>query len=1339
MKRKLIYITILGIILGFSLYVMRGTDISNKLKRIILPELEMATGQKVIAQKIYINLFPLYIGIKDVKAFDDKGVKFFAAKNIKGYISISGLLKKEIVIRRTIIKEPEIVSDRSQIEEMVSNIKNYLNMETRFPYKVVFKSIVISNAFIDFQEGDNKLTIKALNADLDLSERSSFRISSKEINFKKEGFPKVKGMIETFFILKDKEIELKKLAIISDGTEVTADGSILLEKLTAELRTETNILIKTIKSIFALKKDDRGSIFAKGIIRFEDLKSDINNIFLELKLKGDMQLETLMELLHVHERLNGYLVFDGEIKGYINDLKGNAKARLSDGNLFGIDVNKLSCNVSYSDGIMKFTNGSANLYKGKASVEAMIEIPVVNYYSFKVIAENVNSKDVFKLINWDPGIAEGKVSGEIASSGSTFNPYGRFLYRNTSLKNLVNNGDLNILGRINEIKGEFAMKDNIINFPNLTVTTDRSTATANGDVDILNNLLNFTGSGKTEDIKELSSPYFTAINGSGNFQYILKGKFEDPTIEMKFISYDAIFSTKSLNLDILNDRKFNFQKVSWDLSYKKNLLNTKKFQALSDKEEFRAKGNIFFPNAQGLFDLREPDYDLNISIKNSNIKKISNTFKDSPSFEGCLDTDFRLFGKPDDIRASGIFSAKGFSLEKYVIDFVSGKSSYEKGKFSFSDVKIRKRDALVNMNGIIFLDKKFLFFADSTEINISDIIDNLNIISTAIQHPSVKNSKLKNIKIKGEGTFENPYIEIISDIMGGAFKGHSLGKGRLFAKLKDNRLEVDASILEGKLSMNGVAELTEKIPWNAKVKILPARYDFLIESLLKDVPEDLLFNFSGNITATGDKDHIKATANINRAHINLFGIGFTNSSDIRLNLQNRRLSIDPFGMKNDAVEFRISGNMTIGKNYDLLLEGTSSLTPLKALSKNIDLIRGDTVFVFNVSGDWDRPRIYGGMDVINANIGFKDIPYRFGSVNAYLYVDEDRIIIEKASCRFAGGDISLSGTAYIEKFKLKRFLFESRINNVTTSLSKDFWLNFDGNLYFKGTRESHNIFGDIHVKKAKYGENIDLVALIMKARPNERKTMEREVSTIFKTGLNVRIHGDNLLIDNNIARSSMKMDVILRGTINNPTLLGKLETNEGMVYFRNNDFRIIKASFNFFDPATINPYFDVLAETSIRNYNIRLNLTGTADQFNLALSSSPNLNESDIFALLTVGQLGKDIRGIEGGIGATEAASFLAGQFQKVAEERIRTIIGFDRVKIEPYVLKTTGATAPMVSVSKRLLGDRLYATYSASIGTAEEHILKLEYNLTPNVSIVGLRDERGSVGGDIKFRFEFK
>ena len=131
---------------------------------------------------------------------------------------------------------------------------------------------------------------------------------------------------------------------------------------------------------------------------------------------------------------------------------------------------------------------------------------------------------------------------------------------------------------------------------------------------------------------------------------------------------------------------------------------------------------------------------------------------------------------------------------------------------------------------------------------------------------------------------------------------------------------------------------------------------------------------------------------------------------------------------------------------------------------------------------------------------------------------------------------------------------------------------------------------------------------------------------VSQTGLNVRVIGSNLSIDNNVARAALKMDLVLRGTVGQPALLGRLETINGIFYFRNNEFSVLKGVVDFASPTEINPYFDILAESRIKNYTIRLSLEGYIDKFNAALSSSPVLEESDILSLLAVGDISKNLK-----------------------------------------------------------------------------------------------------------------
>jgi translocation and assembly module TamB len=403
------------------------------------------------------------------------------------------------------------------------------------------------------------------------------------------------------------------------------------------------------------------------------------------------------------------------------------------------------------------------------------------------------------------------------------------------------------------------------------------------------------------------------------------------------------------------------------------------------------------------------------------------------------------------------------------------------------------------------------------------------------------------------------------------------------------------------------------------------------------------------------------------------------------------------------------------------------------------VLKGDADFVVGITGEWEKPRINGGITLVNGSVGLKEYPaHRITDLSGYLYMDNDRVVLQNLSGKVGGGDLDFSGILYLKRFAFSRFYVEAKVKNVTSSVSNEFSVNFDGSLLYKGTPEAQIVSGNIDINRARYRERVEWKSWLLQAKKTE--TFKTDISNLAKADLNIKITGkDNIIIDNNVARAVVGADMVLRGKLYRPSLLGRLETSEGKVFFRNNEFDILHASADFSDPNRLNPFISIAADTVVKGYKIKMNLEGQLDRFSMSLSSDPPLKEMDVLALLTVGQTGSGVKGLEAGIGAGEATSFVTGKMQDVLEERLRSITGLDRFQVDPYVSKSTGTVEPRVTVSKRLLGDKVFVTYTTAVGTLEEQIIKLEFFMSKNVSLVGVRDERGITGGDVRFRFEFK
>src|SRR3990172_6752554 len=648
--KRILYFSFLAIIAGFVIFISRGPHICNALKRLILPELETALKQKVIAKKIYVNIFPFFVEAKDLKVFDEDGKRIIYAKRVKGYIQPLRLLSKHISIRRLVIKEPIISTDREQINGLIKNFKAYLEKESELPFKVKIKVVEVSDGVVSLRDEELKglIRISGLGSEVILGKKPKLKMSIKQFDMTKEGLPELTGNMNTSLVIRDDGIEIKDFSIGSYGSEFKGSGLYSRGKLT--FKTDADLLVDSLKRLLDLKERKEGKISAKGEIRLEGLQPSAllhqwKDIFIDLELKGDFYIQTLMEILKVKEKMEGLVDFQGKIKGRLSDISGTAKARLQKGNLFGVEIDSLRCDLTYQNRVMRFNIGNADLYNGRAQANASITLPRVEHFALNVNFQSIDSKAALKLIGWEPEIPKGKVDGELITSGTEFQPSGWFVYKaqgtEQRAKDKEHQTHENVLDRIKNIKGTYSIKDNILFLSGLQLSTPLSDLRAEGSVHITKKTLDLKGILDAKEVSDLTFPYYNKLKGAGNFSGKISGTFDNPEI--------------SGRIDISNAslERYKIFSITSDLSYNKNLLNVREMLFTSPGEVYKLKGRIRFPEARELFEFSKAAYEMNATIKNADMKGIIQIFHKNLPLSGRMNADFKIGGRGKDIEITG--------------------------------------------------------------------------------------------------------------------------------------------------------------------------------------------------------------------------------------------------------------------------------------------------------------------------------------------------------------------------------------------------------------------------------------------------------------------------------------------------------------------------------------------------------------------------------------------------------------------------------------------------------------------------------------------------------------
>ena len=180
-------------------------------------------------------------------------------------------------------------------------------------------------------------------------------------------------------------------------------------------------------------------------------------------------------------------------------------------------------------------------------------------------------------------------------------------------------------------------------------------------------------------------------------------------------------------------------------------------------------------------------------------------------------------------------------------------------------------------------------------------------------------------------------------------------------------------------------------------------------------------------------------------------------------------------------------------------------------------------------------------------------------------------------------------------------------------------------------------------------------------------------------------------------------------------LFGRADIDRGEIFFEGNRYRITRGTIDFLNPARIQPFFDLEAETRIRvladpssanasgaeTYRITVALSGTLDgRMNFEVNSDPPLPAVDIISLMFGQTSAADLANPELRRLRPDAATQSEEQLLKAGLLRVLTggltgsvsrvveqSLGIDTVQITPSL--GTSTTDPLTPTARLILGKR--------------------------------------------------
>jgi hypothetical protein len=358
-----------------------------------------------------------------------------------------------------------------------------------------------------------------------------------------------------------------------------------------------------------------------------------------------------------------------------------------------------------------------------------------------------------------------------------------------------------------------------------------------------------------------------------------------------------------------------------------------------------------------------------------------------------------------------------------------------------------------------------------------------------------------------------------------------------------------------------------------------------------------------------------------------------------------------------------------------------------------------------VTGSFSKPEFSGKLEYSNGKLDFPELPLQVEAIQAAVTISRNQVIIDnKATGNIGKGRIVLTGKANFSNFN-------KIILDLVAEGNKVFYKNYgyegyaDFNFNLAGPSDAAILMGNIIIYDAKIGG-----FGIGGNNKNKQKSWDPKLDLTVKMGKKVRYRQIG------VADVSLKGALHIKGSFTEPLFGGELTTNQGVITFYSQTFKVDQGQAVFSYTPGFNPYLDVEASLLKQKTRIFLKVKGQAGtEIVPVLSAQPALSQKEIFALLNWSDLTGDepltVDNVLGGNMGVVTDTLLGDVLYQ-----IRDSVGFD------YLYLETDYRSNEYSISAGdYITDKLFFSYTRKlISTDKEEKDKwnFDYHFTPEVAV---------------------
>jgi translocation and assembly module TamB len=607
--------------------------------------------------------------------------------------------------------------------------------------------------------------------------------------------------------------------------------------------------------------------------------------------------------------------------------------------------------------------------------------------------------------------------------------------------------------------------------------------------------------------------------------------------------------------------------------------------------------------------------------------------------------------------------------------------------------------------------------------------------------------------LQGSGTPDDFHFRSAMFVEGISVAGTQVGdlQVQLDGEGQNLRIRGIGSGPGGMFSLDGDAATSGDSPLRLQGQFVSFRLDpwarlFLNNRLGGQVTASGSFQANGSLR---DASRLQMQGQIETLEVSFPSLKWRNEHPVEWRLASNRLSAQPFRMQGPSTNLTVDGSLRLAgpASLSLAVQGIADARVLSLFDPSLQA-SGQSRIKLSMSGSPARPQLNGTVEIQDVSLDYKGLPFRLSNLNGDIQLEGERATVRSLRGISGGGSLTLDG--FVTLALPPRVELRAELDQVRVHYPFDFTSILSGTLRLVGTSDRFQLRGDVALRQVLASQNKNWLAQIMESASPIGEARPSAASSLADTiRLNIRVtSAAPVRLEVQDLRLTADVDVHLQGSLANPVEVGAVHFLNGEAIFRGNRFTLSRGDLSMTNPIRTQATLDLEAKTVVQQYDLTVDITGPPGRLKMAYRSDPPLSTEDVLSLLTLGYAHQQQQMSTAGLvssfpGANPLQSvgesaLLSQALSSQVTGRLQRLFGVSRIKIDPNVGLPGVTSGARVTVEEQVTRD-LTLTYITNTASSQYKIIQFEWALAENLSLLGLREQNGIFGIELKFRRRFK